>query len=199
MSAKEKTGKYSKPVKKLLINQFGAALLGIMMYTASSNSVPVNVFTSLFSICFYMVIIYTAMWDIGAADRVKVDGGRLTKDLFTGTKAALIAGIPNIILGVLCALFTLINGMADAVVVIARNIAVMWESMYSGLLWAIFPKTLQVVEKKMYYTYDVLENPTAFGYMSLYLVIVIPAIAAATLGYIAGYSNFKIVRNGKSN
>ena len=185
---------YKTPVKKLILNQFGAALLGIMLFMASRNSIPMSVFTSLFSTGFYMVIIYTSMWDIGSKDRVKADSNRGVKDLFIGTKSALLAGIPNIILGLLCTLFTAFDGMTNSVVIIARNIAIMWECMYSGLLWSIFPKTLQVVDQSMYYTYDVLENPEAALYMSLYLVIVIPAVVSATLGYIAGFNNFKLIR-----
>lgn len=185
---------YGTPIKKLILNQFGAAIMGVMLFMASRNSIPMSVFTSLFTIGFYMVIVYTSMWDIGARDRLKVDGGRAPKDLFIGTKSALLAGIPNIILGLLCTLFTVFDSMENSVVVLARNIAIMWESMYSGLLWTIFPKTLHVVDNTAYYAYDVLENPAGALYMSLYLVIVIPAIVSATLGYIAGFNNFRIIK-----
>lgn len=188
---------YKTPVKKLILNQFGASLLGIMLFMASRNSIPMSIVTSLFSIAFYMVICYTSMWDIGAKDRIPYDAGRAEKNLFAGTKAALFAGIPNIILGFLCTVFTIFGGMTNSVVIIARNIAVMWECMYSGLLWSIFPKTLQVVDNSMYYTYDVLPNPQATLYMSLYLVIVIPAVVFATLGYIAGFNNFRLIPERK--
>ena len=188
---------HGTPVKKLVLNQFGAAVLGIMLFMASRNSVPMSLFTGIFTACFYMVIDYTSMWDIGARDRIRVDGGRAEKDLFTATKAALLAGIPNIILGLGCTLFTAFDSMENSVVILCRNIAIMWESMYSGILWVIFPKTLHVVDGVANYAYDVVANPGGTLYMSLYLVIVIPAVAAATLGYIAGFNNFRIIKRKK--
>ncbi len=188
---------YGTPVKKLLLNQFGAAVLGIMLFMASRNSVVMSLFTGIFTTCFYMVIDYTSMWDIGARDRIKVDGGRAEKDLFVGTKAALLAGIPNVILGLGCTLFTIFDSMQNSVVILCRNIAIMWESMYSGILWTVFPKTLHVVDGVANYAYDVVDNPAGALYMSLYLVIIIPAVAAATLGYIAGFSNFRIIKRKK--
>ena len=190
---------YKTPVKKMILNQFGAAILGIMLFMASRNSIPMSLFTSIFSIGFYMVIIYTSLWDIGAKDRLKVDGGRMGKDLFVGTKAALFANIPNIVLGLDCFLFTAFDSMENGVVIICRNIAIMWESMYSGVLWCIFPKSLQIVDNVAMYSYDVLDNPVGTLYMLLYLAIIIPAVAASTLGYIAGFNNFRLIKKKKDD
>lgn len=182
---------YKTPIKKLIINQFGAALLGIMLFMASGSTVWLTILTSVFSIIFYMAITYSAMWDIGTKDRVRFDGGRIGKDYFRITKAALFANIPNIILGLICVLFTAFDSMKNSVVVICRIIINFWESMYAGILWYIMPKTAEGA-------YAVVANPKGAFLMLLYLAIIIPSLVFATLGYMAGFNNIKIIKTKKS-
>lgn len=181
---------YKTPIKKLILNQFGAALLGIMLFMASGSTVWLTIITSLFSIGFYMVITYTSMWDIGSKDRLKFDGGRLDKNYFRITKAALFANIPNIILGLICVLCTAFDSMKNSAVVLCRIIILFWESMYSGILWYLMPKTAEGA-------YAVVANPKGTFIMMLFLAIIIPSLVSATLGYIAGFNNFVIIPKKK--
>ena len=46
------------------------------------------------------------MREIGAKDKIRIESGRIERDVFKGAKVALVAAIPNLLLAVL---FTLIN------------------------------------------------------------------------------------------
>ena len=93
-----------KTIGKTLLNQFGSAFLGIMLFMAStalSQVVWLPFVATIIATGFYVYLIYNVMWDKGGQDRIKVDGGRDEKNLLKGLWISLIANIPNIILAIL--------------------------------------------------------------------------------------------------
>ncbi len=93
----------SRTISKLLITQFGMTVFGILLYSAASvanNSTLVTVF-SLFSVVFYLFLLYTALWDVGAKDKIRIEGKRLSPRPFHGLLVALCANIPNLLFSVL--------------------------------------------------------------------------------------------------
>ena len=81
---------YMPLVKKMILCHFGAAIMGIMI--SFSNNTYLNIFTALLSFAFYMYILYTSVWDIGAKDKLAIDGKRMAADKLVGLKENVIIG-----------------------------------------------------------------------------------------------------------
>lgn len=167
------------PVKKLILNQFGAAMLGIMLSSAAMQSRLLNFLTSLLAIFFYLFLQYTAIWETGAKDRIRVDGGRAAENKQRGLYAAILANSPNILFAVLIIVLTTVGVLtqwswAGEGAVIFTFIARLWQGMYNGVV--------------VFVVGDVQTIPDTF----IYLAIILPSLIANTIGYRMGYMNRRI-------
>ncbi len=172
-------------VRRLMGYQFASAIVGAMLSTASMSAKWLNCFTSVLAAMLYCYFIYTAVWDAAAKDKLKVDGGRKSKDMNLGFKIALCANLPNLILGVLavalCAIGTFSqtawSGSAATIVVF---IARLWQAMYNGIINFIVPVGLE-----------------GWGFVAsnlIYIVISAPAIFVGYIAYSMGYRNIRIFK-----
>lgn len=178
-------------IRKLLLYQFVSAVVGMMLALAVLSAKWLNMLTSVVSVMFYCYFIYTGIWDAAAKDRLKVDGGRMSKDMTKGLKLALAANIPNIVLGVLafvfCAIgsFTQLEWAGNGGVLIV-GIARLWQAMYNGIIVFIVPTGL-----------------TGWGFILsnlIYLAITIPAFVISHIAYHMGFNGLRIIKVGnKSN
>lgn len=170
---------HSKIICRLLLYQFGAAFLGITVsfVTAQSNT-AVDLLGSIFAITFYLVLIYMVMWEEGAKERIKIDGGRAPYKPLKGLSLSLFANIPNVIIAVMI-LIGFIFGRKDgpfafswgtSIYAVFRMIALIWESMFNGIVRLYSPR-----------------NPAIF------FIIVFPALGVCTLGYFLGLRNRRIL------
>ena len=92
--------KNSDMIIKLIVHQFGLTVFGFLLYSAASvsgNRALVIGF-SIFSVAFYLFLVYNLAWENGSKDKIRIDAGRLERDNFKGLKADLIAQIPNLII-----------------------------------------------------------------------------------------------------
>ena len=167
-------------ITKMLLNQFGAAFLGLVLYLASStgDNAFLIIAASVFSILFYVYLQYSVMWDLGARDIIRVNGKRASYRPANGFIIALIANIPNILIAVLV-LIGHIFGSADGafgyewagtLYVASKSVGVSWESMFSGFVQLYSP-----------------HNPVIF------FLMLIPPLLASSVGYIFGMKNFRIL------
>ena len=125
---------------------------------------------SMFSVMFYLFLIYVPMWEIGAKDRISVDVGKKPYRPHLGLLISLCANIPNLLLAFLC-LFNF-----DL-----RTIATLLQGMY----WGIISKTrLPFGEGGAYVSIS--------EFWVTYLIIIIPALLTCWLAYYLGFKNFKI-------
>lgn len=95
----------SPVISKLMITQFGMTVFGILLYSAASvaqNTTLVTCF-SVFSVLFYLFLMYTAIWDVGAKDKIRIDGKRLSPRPQYGLLVSLCANIPNLLLALISA------------------------------------------------------------------------------------------------
>ena len=70
--------KYSYSTIKMFVNQFAISIFGAvlaMAATAAGNNI-LTIVVSSFAILFYLFLIYTMTWEIGAKDKISVDTGR---------------------------------------------------------------------------------------------------------------------------
>ena len=164
-------------------NQFGGAVLGIMLSSAAMASRYLNLATSILAIFFYLFLQYTTIWETGARDRIRVDGGRAAENKWQGLQIGLLANGPNILLAVLVILLTVVGvlgqwqwaGNADVVLTV---IARFWQGMYNGVIIFVVPKGLSGVQ-------------TILSTL-IYAAIILPSLVVTAVGYRMGYMNRRI-------
>lgn len=173
---------YSYSVIKMFINQFAISIFGVVlaMATAASNNNALTICVSVFSILFYLFLIYTMTWEIGAKDRISVDCGKKKFRPLTGLVLSLCANIPNLILAILYTIafpFMGTQQWAGNLNASINVISAFVEGMYRGLISCI---TLPGGQPMLYYWWT-------------YFLIVIPTLAVASFAYLMGFKNFRFI------
>ena len=104
----------SYDIVKLIVNQIGITIFSLVLQLAvleikdDAILTNVSVLLSVFSTAFYFALIYTATWDYGARDKIRIDGGKLVAVKGKGAIFALIANIPNFALAALAVITMLV-------------------------------------------------------------------------------------------
>ena len=135
-------------VIKFYINQLGISIFSLLLYSSVATmkneeiSLRLTIAISVFAILFYFVLIYTASWDMGASDIIRIEAGRMQKQKFKGALIAFFANIANLILAGMCVISMLLymNGNEGAIALsqIANAILRLTYAMNIGLLQGIF-------------------------------------------------------------
>lgn len=176
-------------ITKLIVTQLGMTMFGLMvtmatraMPGASNENDPMLLAVSFISTAMYLVILYFHIWEKGAKDRIKVDGGRMDKQLLKGLYLSLVANSLNILLGVImcstyyfCDFVNAQNSIQCQIFGSANNIARLIQGMYTGLIIYISPDA---------------QAASPF----LFLAIVIPALLVTALGYYFGFNNMRLFK-----
>ena len=129
---------HSYDMVTMQLNQVAIALFGfcLVLATMKSDKDALRNFTSIFSILFYLVLLYIKAWDIGFADKVSVEHGKKANNPFRGALISLCANAINFILAIFIMLRALLPNVSflDAIGGIAQAIAVFIQGMYTGVL-----------------------------------------------------------------
>ena len=154
----------------------------------ASNAVAISV--SIFAILFYLFLIYTLVWEIGAKDKISVDVGKKEYKPFTGLWMGLIANIPNIVFAMILAISKLfisnVDGKEFNGLGIVSVIANVLQGMYFGAISAIKLPSEQPLSN-LWWTY---------------FLIIIPALVTSFIAYYLGHRNFRFfgsLANKKKN
>lgn len=186
----------SYDIVKLFINQIGIAIFSMMLYSSVSlidlneYKTPLYALISVFSMLFYFSLLYTAAWDFGAKDKIRLEGGRAVDGMreghipAKGALLALFANIPNLLLVGLAIIFESISLLGgpegfNTAFVLLNNFFRFLLSMYLGLIRGIFSFL----------------GDTLIGYFYqaiAYFFAPLLAIGATQLGYSFGYREFRI-------
>ncbi len=140
----------SYDIIKLYINQIGIMIFSMLLYTAvgsfenESLSLPMSIFVSVFSTCFYLVLIYYAMWEHGARDKIRIDGGRMEPCKHKGLVMGLFANVPNLVLGALSVILMVVflvsgNDGVYAGFLVFNTLMRFHDSMLLGVITALVP------------------------------------------------------------
>ena len=184
---------YSTAIRKLILAQFGAAILAIMTslptITITSNGTLLGIATTILALVFYFYLQYSAIWDIAAKDKLAIDGKRMTNDSKRGLKAALLANIPTYILVVLSVVFKAVHLFTDIKVVgLCFNIAyaaeLFWNYMYHGLLVLIVPDA---------------KSALSLLYFASFAILTIPSLICCFIAYKMGLKGKHIFPEKKKN
>ena len=164
----------------MFVNQFAISIFGsvLAMATASSGNNTLTLVVSIFAILFYLFLLYTMTWEVGAKDKISVDVGKKEYRPYVGILMALIANIPNMIIALLYTIaypFMHIAGSwAVNVAAGARIAAIITEGMYLGATSVISIGEL-----------------TLRDYWWTYFLIIVPALITCGVAYFLGHKNFR--------
>lgn len=170
--------KHSYDIVKMLINQLAISIFGNALALATgATQATLRIVTSIFSVLFYLFLIYVMMWDLGAKDTFRFQKGEKGLTRLAGIWMALLASIPNFLLAVLISLGTAV-GALGSVGAVSKMIALFLEGMYTGLL-AIPVNGIAL---------------HSIGGGFIFFLLPLPLIATAGIAYFAGSHDFKIFR-----
>ena len=171
---------YSYSIVKMFVNQFAISIFGIVlaMATMAAENNILTLVVSIFSILFYLFLIYTMTWEIGAKDRISVDVGKMPYRPHTGLVLSLLANIPNFLIALL---YTIAypfeeQSWAGNLNFVLNLISSVMEGMYRGVMSVITVSGLPL-----------------FRHWWAYFLIIIPALLATWIAYFMGYKNKRLV------
>ncbi len=181
-------------IVRLYIFQIGIMIFSIFLYMPIGLVEDEQVFTtmrliaSIGSMIFYFVLIYTMMWEMGAKDKLKIDGGRLEPQPQKGFILGLCAYVPNFVLGLVATIFAAlcVGGLG---VDIQNTFAIIFlitglhGSMYLGTIQMFNP--LPVVGDEVNYTNYLIQS-------ILYIIIPLLSVAVAHFSYYLGTKEKKL-------
>ena len=184
----------SYDIVRLYVNQLGIMIFSMLLYTAVGSfenarlSTALSIFVSIFSVCFYLVLIYYVMWEIGAKDKIRIDGGRAEPCKCKGLVMGLFANVPNLVLSIFTLLFLsifLISGsnVISSIFLVFNLITRFHASMYLGIISAVVPTGLSA--GKIDYIEMLVETV-------LFVVIPMISVAVTHLAYHLGSKEKKL-------
>lgn len=179
---------HSYDIVKLFINQIGIAIFGIVLTMASSMMDPsigdtLSVCVSIFSILFYLYLVYVVVWDMGAKDRIRIDAGRIEYNPTHGLKLMLYAQVPSFFLALLLwlgAILLAIGGgfcssLGSIFYSIGLPLAQALNAMYLGVAGLVF-------HADMHFLSAVLFTLTS-----------LPALGVCFMGYVFGVKDIRFL------
>ncbi len=172
----------SKIISKMFFSQLAIAILGLMLALATVANDTLLLFTSIFASLFYLYLIYSAAWEEGAQDKLRVDGGRAEYRPIKGLLISLTANIPNLVLAALAGIGYVL-GRADF------SIGWEWASAMYGFA-SVFARYLQAMYLGLIQRFAP-QNPLA-----LFLIIV-PTLFVAALAYFRGVRGKRLFKVSK--
>lgn len=185
----------SYDIIRLYINQIGITIFSMALYTAvrdTSTKMTIKIIMSIFATLFYLSLIYNCVWEYGAKDRIRVDGGKAEKQSFKGLFMSLIANVPNFILSGLSIIFVsvvLLGGAEGFKTAFALTYMILrlHTAMYLGIIQGMTPN--EVTETANY--------PDCLLESILFFLLPLLSVGVAHLAYTLGFKEIKIF--SKSN
>ncbi len=171
--------KYSYDVIKMFVNQFAISIFGSMLAMATSfagNDV-LTLVVSIFAIIFYLFLIYTMTWEIGAKDKISVDVGKKDYKPMTGLYLALLANIPNfLIAGLYTVAYPTMStaAWAGGIAAFASIASLILQGMYRGVMMTVYVGATPLMN--LWWTY---------------FLIMVPSLFMTWLAYFLGHKNFR--------
>ena len=97
-------------IRKMVANQLGMSFFGLMvtMAAVASNNNTVILAVGLFSVLFYLYLLFYLCREQGKVDKIRIDGGRAEEAPLRCTMLSLAANSVNILLAVLAIICKLI-------------------------------------------------------------------------------------------
>ena len=173
---------YSYSMIKMFVNQFAISIFGsvLSLATSAAQNRVLSMVVSAFAIAFYLFLIYTMTWEIGAKDRISVDVGKKPYRPHTGVLISLVANIPNFLIAIIFTCVFPFKGTVELAGSIASAVmvfAMFLEGMFCGLALEI----------------SIPGGDILWHYWWTFFLIIIPALVTSWIAYFAGFKNFRIL------
>lgn len=170
-----------KAFSKLLANRIGAIIFSLMivLLIVNSQNPLIDIGVSLISILFFCYLIYLSIWEFGASDRIRVDGGRLESCPHNGLKIGLISAIPGFVFAFLVFIGTALEALGvsffGGVASVGEVAARIWQAMYIPIIQVVTPAK------------EVITAGERVLCSLLYFAVIIPEVLAVWAAYYLGY------------
>ena len=139
----------SYDIVKLFINQMGITIFALVLYTAIGFvedkvlKLQVTIILSVFATLFYFALLYTATWEFGAKDKIRIDSGKYSSSKLKGFIMSLIASIPTFVLAAACIVTMLVylsvgSDAAYSLFAVFNLFLRFISAMFLGLLQGVF-------------------------------------------------------------
>ena len=174
---------YSYNIIKDILNQFAISVLGAMLSLATSAAAndTLSIVVSVFAALFYLFLVYTTTWEIGAKDRISVDVGKKKYRPYMGLVISGISNIPKLLMAIMfvVAVFIVPNGnVATVMETIVRLAYILLGGMYTGIMMTVEISASGTTLISAWWAY--------FGFIA-------PALLVSTVAYYAGFKNFRLI------
>ena len=168
---------YSYSVVKMFINQFALAIFGSSLTFATAEAhTSFQIIVSVFSMCFYLFLIYNIAWEIGARDKISVDVKKKPYRPYLGIVLSLLANIPNLILVIIYAITTITRAAS------AKAMVGLFSCLLNGMYWGLL-RTIRIPFQG--------ETVALQAFWVSFLVATLPAIITSGIAYYLGHKNFQ--------
>ena len=161
-------------ISKLFVNQLGMTIFGHLMFAATFKT-DIRIATGVLSALFYLYLIYCTGWEVGAKDRIKIDGGRMDECKHKGFLLGIAANGIYIFLSLVNLAFAALGSFVD------------WAESVSAIAY-----TFSALLNGMYASFFTSFEAPIHRYIVL-AIFVLPAIIVTGVSYIAGSKNFRIL------
>ena len=185
----------SEFVRRLFTFQIGIAIFSIAVNLAVNHAWGGQylIWVSLFAILFYGYLLYTAAWEQGSKDIVRMEAGRLERSSWVGLKSALIADIPNAILCLLLFIGTLLQNISANLFTIVLFIdGFLWGSMYYGIVWSVAVTPIVTPT-------GIVAETNAWLVTLCYFISLFVLPLVCHVGYVLGQKNLRLFRRSAPN
>ncbi len=189
---------HSYEVVKLFLTQVAIAVLGLVLSFSTSTSGMLFLLSSIFASVFFICLLYSEGWELGAKDRPRITNGRMKMDPIKGIKFSLWANSINFILVAVMFISFFLGSKHGAGIESFGNIyAIDWyiqrtlSAMYMGINTFFSPST--VADGTRYITPDSIFHPI------FYLLSIIPSVLSVGLGYFMGANDRKLFTVNKAD
>ncbi len=185
-------------IVRLMLNQFALAVFGIVLVSASRMANK-GVYGGLalgfgiFSILFYMYILYATLQEMGSKHRVRIESGRMTRDPLYGLKLMTLAQVPTLLVLLFLFIsypfsFVLEVNFFKFVFLVFNYVIYFIQAMYSGVIGFILSKC-NLLDAT---TGELTTSTGALVHIICYFVSVIPGILVCWVSYLMGLRDIKI-------
>ncbi len=171
---------YSYDAVKMLVTQCAISLFGLVLVLAAglAENDTLSLLSSIGASLFYLFLLYTTVWEMGAKDSISVEYGHRLAMPLKGLYISAMANAINFVLaiGILLGLLLADVSFFSTLGGICKAIDVFIQSMYAGIL------KLQIAPGTPL-------NSLAF----VYFLTPLPAMGISCLGYWLGTKNIRIL------
>ena len=186
----------SSIIGKLYINQIGIAIFSMFLYTGvaaiqgdaeGGYSTILKVVVSILALSFYCFLIYLAIWELGAKDKIRIDAGRAEKTPLKGFILGIVANAVNFIVWIISTLLIGIHILnqseaVKSVFAVINGIFRIFSSMYLGVVQGIASLFIGVSDNHYY----LIES---LGFTLLPIL----SVAVISFAYFMGSNNLRII------